>query len=184
MQRYRRSDATYQHAVTREPARPAIGSDFGECLLTGSLLAAVVILGDRAILGTWCELPAMGFVWSLCVLACWLRVRWVQRVPEPVQHIEGPQRDRLVLLNAGKHARGDVTGAYGEPLGPFETFVVDCGRSRPAPPPQTSCRQCDARIPRFVRRRHCPRAVGPCRLSRGVRRLVRTGPAQQCRPER
>ena len=178
MQRYRRSDATYQHAVTWEPARPAIGSDFGECLLTGSLLAAVVILGDRAILGTWCELPAMGFVWSLCVLACWLRVRWVQRVPEPVQRIEGPQRDRLVLVNAPTPEQatdrdGDVRRSE------FDLFVKGCAVD-------TSLRRWEPILGRdgYEEYRDILLRMGWAKWRSRDRRQGWTGPAQQCRPER
>ena len=48
----RRSDP-YRVAIPWEPVSTGLGSDFAESLLTGGLLAAVIILGDRAIFRAW-----------------------------------------------------------------------------------------------------------------------------------
>ena len=100
----RRSDPRFQTVAAWEPAAPTrIGSDMGEAAVSGLLVGLVLALLDRVIFGEWAELPAIGLLLAVPVLAAWLRLRWVRGrpggLPQPDQPHEEPH-ERLVMVNA------------------------------------------------------------------------------------
>ena len=125
MTRHRRTDP-YRVAIPWEPST-GLGADFAESLLTGALVAAVIILGDRAIFGQWCEVPAMGFILSACVLGAWIRCRTRGRVTRSprvasTDDLSDPGKDRVIMVNPKPPGDQD----QGADRGDFETFVRGC----------------------------------------------------------
>ena len=127
MTRHRRRDPEYRHVATWEPARTSIGADFGEALLTGLLIGLVLVLLDRVIFGEWAELPAVGLLLVLPVLAVWIRTRTRGRVgpPDLVATDESPKavKERVILLRTGRRPVGP------DPDDPtlFEQFITGAG---------------------------------------------------------
>lgn len=88
-------------------------------------MAAVIILGDRAVFGSWCEIPAMGLVWAAAVTFFWFRLRSKARPPSGTVEGDAQQpRDRVILINPP-----DGSG-YNSPEercdGDFVQFVKGC----------------------------------------------------------
>ena len=132
MTKHPRADPRYQYLATWEPTRPGLSGDLAESLLTGSLLAAVIILGDRVILGQWCDLPAMGFVWSACILAVWIRTRTRGRVKpsELVATDKSPElvKERVIMVNPPRPEEA-TERAEDQRRSDFERFIMTCQRT-------------------------------------------------------
>ena len=107
---------------------PAEPSGWGHALALGTLAAAFVVLLDFQIMGGWMGWQGAALVWTGCVLGAFA---WGRRGPaeaDPVRSIEGPQRDRLVMLNPPTPEQATAR-EHDARQSDFDVFVRTCQRT-------------------------------------------------------